>query len=176
LARAYKSKLTGWIDSKIAGQSGFEQEFWMNHVGHKSTQQALFDGVETKTIDCSTGITAQNMVTNYVTIGAFLDKELKDKRCFETFVFYFLHRLVFINLAVEQTDVSMVFEVINDRGVRLRPYEILRGKLLGQINKLELDKDNYNGIARVSRSKESARREIDWSGGAAPYCRPASTI
>jgi uncharacterized protein with ParB-like and HNH nuclease domain len=30
-----------------------------------------------------------------------------------------------INLAVEQTEVPMVFEVINDRGVRLRPYEIL---------------------------------------------------
>jgi hypothetical protein len=23
--------LAGWIDSKISGQSGFEQEFWMNH-------------------------------------------------------------------------------------------------------------------------------------------------
>ena len=51
-----------------------------------------------------------------------------------------------INLAVEQTDVSMVFEVINDRGVRLRPYEILKGKLLGQINKFELDNDDYNAL------------------------------
>ncbi len=57
-----------------------------------------------------------------------------------------LVRLVMINLAVEQTDVSMVFEVINDRGVRLRAYEILKGKLLGQINKIELDKDDYNGL------------------------------
>jgi len=38
----------------------------------------------------------------------------------------------------------MVFEVINDRGVRLKPYEILKGKLLGQINKIEMDKDDYN--------------------------------
>jgi hypothetical protein len=53
---------------------------------------------------------------------------------------------VLINLAVEQTDVSMVFEVINDRGVRLQPYEILKGKLLGQIDKLELDQDDYNGL------------------------------
>ena len=146
LAKANGSRLAGWIDTKIAGQSGFEQEFWMNHVGHKTTQQALFDSADAKTIDTGTGITAQNMVKNYVTISAFLDKELKDKRCFETFVFYFLHRLVLINLAVEQTDVSMVFEVINDRGVRLRPYEILKGKLLGQINKIELEKDDYNGL------------------------------
>jgi len=146
LAKSHGSKLAGWIDSKIAGQSGFEQEFWMNHVGHRTAQQALFDGLDTKTINTSSGITAQNMVANYVTISTSLDKELKDKRCFETFVFYFLHRLVLINLAVEQTDVSMVFEVINDRGVRLRPYEILKGKLLGQINKIELEKEDYNGL------------------------------
>jgi len=146
LAKLHASKLAGWIENKIAGQSGFKQEFWMNHVGHKAAQQALFDGVDTKTIDASSGITAQNMVKNYETIGACLDRELKDKHCFETFVFYFLHRLVMINLAVEQTDVSMVFEVINDRGVRLRPYEILKGKLLGQINKIELDKEDYNGL------------------------------
>src|SRR5207248_11407516 len=44
LARSHGSKLAGWIDTKIAGQSGFEQEFWMNHVGHSAVQQALYDG------------------------------------------------------------------------------------------------------------------------------------
>jgi uncharacterized protein with ParB-like and HNH nuclease domain len=146
LAKLHGSKLAGWIDTKIAGQSGFEQKFWMNHEVHKAAQRALFESVDTKTIDTTSGITAQNMVRNYETISAFLDKELNQKSCFETFVFYFLHRLVLINLAVEQTDVSMVFEVINDRGVRLRPYEILKGKLLGQISKIELDQENYNDL------------------------------
>jgi hypothetical protein len=40
----------------------------------------------------------------------------------------------------------MVFEVINDRGVRLKPYEILKGKLLGQIDKLELDTGEFNEL------------------------------
>ena len=146
LAKSHGSKLEGWIASKIAGQSGFEQKFWMNHVGHTATQQALLEGVDTKKIDTRSGATAQNMVKNYETISAWLDKELKDKHCFETFVFYLLHRLVLINLAVEQTEVSMVFEVINDRGVRLRPYEILKGKLLGQIEKIELDNGKYNDL------------------------------
>jgi uncharacterized protein with ParB-like and HNH nuclease domain len=71
--------------------------------------------------------------------------------------------LVLINLAVEQTDVPMVFEVINDRGVRLRPYEIIKGKLLGQIDKLELDQRDYNGlwehqVRAVNRYRED---EID---------------
>jgi uncharacterized protein with ParB-like and HNH nuclease domain len=146
LAKKHDSKLAGWINSKIAGQSGFEQKFWMNHVHHSAVQQALFDGLDPKEIDVSGGVTAENMVKNYETISAWLDQELVGKHSFETFVFYFLHRIVLINLAVEQTYVPMVFEVINDRGVRLRPYEILKGKLLGQINKIELDHGDYNGL------------------------------
>ena len=48
----------------------------------------------------------------------------------------------------------MVFEVINDRGIRLRPYEILKGKLLGQIDKTELDRDGLQrSLGRIGRPK-----------------------
>lgn len=164
LAKKFSSKLGGWIEKKIAGQSGYEHEFWMNHVGHKATQQALFEGQDPRTINVSSGITAQNMVRNYETISAWLEKELTSLHRFDTFVFYFLHRLVLINLAVEQTDVSMVFEVINDRGVRLRSYEILKGKLLGQINKVELDKDDYNGLWERQAAAINAFKEDELDG------------
>jgi hypothetical protein len=36
MAQLHRSKLAGWIDAKMAGQSGFEQKFWINHVGHRS--------------------------------------------------------------------------------------------------------------------------------------------
>lgn len=159
LAKEYESRLAGWIDGKIAGQTGYESEFWMNHVDHRAVQKALFDGEDAKAIDTSSGVTAENMVRNYGTISKWLDDELQDKHRFETFVFYFLNRLVLINLAVEQTDVSMVFEVINDRGVRLRPHEILKGKLLGQINKVELDDGNYNGLWERQAAKINSFRE-----------------
>lgn len=146
MAIHFGSKLQGWIETKVGGQHGYERHFWMNHIGHRETQKAIFEGIELDEVPVDSGITAQNMVANYRIISATLDRELKDTRCFETFVFYFLNRLVLINLAVEQTDVSMVFEVINDRGVRLRPYEILKGKLLGQIDKIELDRDHYNEL------------------------------
>ena len=99
-----------------------------------------------KGVPTGTGITAQNMVRNYQTISDRLDTSLEDQHQLETFVFYSLKRVVLINLEVEQTDVPMVFEVINDRGVRLRSYEILKGKLLGQIDKLELDQGAYNEL------------------------------
>ena len=163
LANLHSSGLDDWINGKIAGQTGFERKFLMNHVNHKTTQEALFDGVDPKGIDTESGITARNMVKNFQAISGFLDRELSDKHCFETFVFYFLRRLVLINLTVEQTDVAMVFEVINDRGIRLRPYEILKGKLLGQIDKSELDRDGYHVLweDRARKINDFRENELD---------------
>lgn len=146
LAHKYDSKLSFWVSNKIVGQSGYSQTFWMNHESHITTMQELFDGKELSDVNTSSGLTAKNMVTNYKIISSWLDKELIDKHIYESFVFYFLKRLVLINLNVEQTDVPMVFEVINDRGVRLKPYEILKGKLLGQVEKKELEALKLNEL------------------------------
>lgn len=144
LALRFESKTDKWIDRKIAGYSGTDHEFWMNHVRHLHVLKGLMEGIDPSQIDASSGITAENMVQNYRVISAELDKRLKTLHQFDTFVYYFLLRLVLINLAVESSHVPMVFEVINDRGVKLRPYEILKGKLLGQIDKLELDQGEFN--------------------------------
>jgi hypothetical protein len=132
----------------------------MNHVRHIDVLKALYeDDGDLKGIDTSSGVTAVNMVNNYQVIADFLDKKITNKHKYETFSFYFLLRLVLINLAVEQTDVPMVFEVINDRGVRLKPYEILKGKLLGQIDKIEMDKDDYNGLWEKQVGKVNGYKE-----------------
>ncbi len=163
-ANMYQSGLQDWIISKIAGQSGFKKEFWMNHESHKVTMQAIYDDdTDLDMVDISSGITAVNMLQNYKMISSYLNRELGEKHKFESFVFFFLKRLVLINLNVEQTDVPMVFEVINDRGVRLKSYEILKGKLLGEINKEELDTLKLNDlwerqVASVNSYKED---EID---------------
>ena len=164
LASLFSSELKDWITNKIAGQSGFKKEFWMNHESHKSAMQSLFNGdTDIDKIDTSTGITAINMVKNYKIISSYLDRELSEKHKFESFVFYFLKRLVLINLNVEQTDVPMVFEVINDRGVRLKSYEILKGKLLGQIDKEELESLKLNDLweNQVSIVNNYKEDEID---------------
>ncbi len=161
MGNALGSGLVDWIRSKIAGQAGFEKQFWMNHELHLEALNALYD--EKDKIPTDSGITAENMHQNYDSIDSILEQKLDSKHKYETFVFYFLHRLVLINLSVEQTDVPMVFEVINDRGVKLRPYEILKGKLLGQIDKIELDEGNYNALWEecVSRVNRFKSEEID---------------
>jgi len=145
-AKTLNSRTTGWLERKIAGYSGTEHEFWMNHVKHRHVLEALMAGHDPAGISPHTGITAANMVKNYQLISAELDRRLDTAHRFDSFVHYFLFRLVLINLSVETTHVPMVFEVINDRGVRLKPYEILKGKLLGQIDKVELDSGKYNEL------------------------------
>lgn len=145
-AQQFSSKLKDWLKNKIIGQSGFEEEFWMNHETHKPTLMGILNGDELEHIPTNSGITAKNMVDNYRVIANWLDGELTDQHSFESFTFYFLYRLVLINLNVEQTEVPMVFEVINDRGIKLKPHEILKGKLLGQVEKDELKALHLNEL------------------------------
>lgn len=148
-----QSGLSKWVENKICGHTGFEATYWMNHLQHINTIKDLHAG-NIDTAQTNTGLTAENMVKNYKTISEWIDLNLGiEKNKIETFTFYFLRRLVLINLAVDQTDVPMVFEVINDRGVKLKPYEILKGKLLGQINKILLNKKNYNELWDASLKK-----------------------
>jgi len=163
LAQHFQSQLEGWISHKIVGLSGYKTDFWMNHEAHKKAMQGLYDNVSSDKIDTESGITAQNMVSNFGTVSTRLDSELSEIHRFESFVFYFMYRLVLINLNVEQTDVPMVFEVINDRGVKLKPYEILKGKLLGQISKEELEGLKLNELweEQVSKINSFKEDEID---------------
>jgi hypothetical protein len=162
LSITHQSKANKWLEAKLVGFAGMGFQFWMNHEMHKHVLEALKDHPEDP-IDISSGVTAENLVKNYKTISTWLETRLTDQHRLETFIHYFLYRLVLINLAVEQTDVPMVFEVINDRGIRLKPYEILKGKLLGQIDKIELDQRNYNGLweSQVTAINQFSADEID---------------
>lgn len=163
LSKEFSSQLEGWIGQKIVGLSGYKTDFWMNHEAHKSAMQGLYDGKPADEIETDSGLTAQNMVSNFGVVASRLESELTDIQRLESFVFYYMHRLVLINLNVEQTDVPMVFEVINDRGVKLKPYEILKGKLLGQISKEELAVLKLNELweGQISTVNAFKEDEID---------------
>ncbi len=163
LGNQHHSSLVDWLSQKIVGFNGFEKEFWMKHEQHLSTMKSLFEGKNLSDISTSSGITAVNMVKNFSAISQFLDERLQEKHKYESFVFYFLKRLVLINLNVEQTDVPMVFEVINDRGVKLKPYEILKGKLLGQVDKKELEHFKLNELwdTSIGEINREYKDEVD---------------
>lgn len=133
-------ELRDWLKAKIAGVGvGGKKQFWMAHEKREPLMQALFDGDDPTDDMIDDGITARHIIDNYALILKELNARLPNRHKLDTFIFYFLCMVIIINLEVEQTDVPMVFEVINDRGVRLQPYEILKGKLLGVIDKQEVD-------------------------------------
>jgi uncharacterized protein DUF262/uncharacterized protein DUF1524 len=129
-----------WLSAKIAGVGvGGKKRFWMAHEKRHALMQALFAGDTPTPEMLEDGITARHMIDNFSLIQKELSLRLASTHKLETFVYYFLCMVVIINLEVAQTDVPMVFEVINDRGIRLQSYEILKGKLLGEIDKTEVD-------------------------------------
>ena len=165
--KALSPSLSNWVSNAIAGTDGFESKFWMNHLKHLKTIKQLFEDEDLSKVSTETGITAENMLTNYKIINKFINKEIdSNKHKLESFIFYFLKRLVLINLDVSQTDVPMVFEVINDRGVKLKSYEILKGKLLGQIKKDELENLKLNElwedqVGEITKFNKDGKDKVD---------------
>lgn len=150
--------LREWVKSKILGiGAGGKKQFWMAHDRREPLMKALFDGSKASEDLLNDGITARHIIDNYDVIKKELSNRLSSRHKLDTFIFYFLCMVVIINLDVERTDVPMVFEVINDRGVRLQPYEILKGKLLGDIDTSEVDQ--YADIWDEALHKIEARGE-----------------
>ena len=81
------------------------------------------------------------------------------------YITYLLDRISIVEIKIEkQQNVATIFEVVNDRGLGLKPYEILKGKLIGNLpaskkeyaNKVwtRLQDDYFNaGIKNSTESK-----------------------
>jgi uncharacterized protein with ParB-like and HNH nuclease domain len=146
LGKVFNSELTDWIKDRIYGTSGAKKNFWLQHQNHLPAMDGLLNGLAASEIPTQSGVTAKNMVDNTRFIRSWIENELKTIHQFDTFIYYMLRNLEVVKLEVTQTEVPMVFEVINDRGIRLKPHEILKGKLLGQVDKQELELLNLNQL------------------------------
>lgn len=87
-------------------------------------------------------ITEETLVARYKDISRFIDEKGMDDDKLRAFCMYFLSKLVLVELTVQKDDTPMVFEVINDRGEALKPFEILKGKMVGLLSKS--DTQNYS--------------------------------
>ena len=96
-AKEIDSELIDWIDTKIAGKSGYKRNFWMNHENSLQTLQSIYkNGIIESPLEDN--ITAKNLVENYKIISSRIDAELlnSDIKRFDAFVFYFIKRLFLI--------------------------------------------------------------------------------
>lgn len=95
--------------------------------------------------------TEETLWWRYVDISKYIDEKQMSPKKLDTFISYFLERLVLVELTITKDDTPMIFEVINDRGEALKPFEILKGKLIGALDKN--DTDNYSEIWDNSLSR-----------------------
>ena len=101
--------------------------------------------------------TEETIINRYTDISEYIDKKVLDERKLSAFIYYFLHKLVLVELSIDnQDDTAMVFEVINDRGEALKPFEILKGKLIGALNKNDTDmySDKWDGAMQTVHEQE----------------------
>lgn len=110
--------------------------------GRLSKNEKLEGGYECKT--------EETIIERYKDICNYFDNYFKkeDQKKLKMFIAYFLNRLVLVELTIDKDDTPMVFEVINDRGEALKPFEILKGKLIGILPNIEIEK--YNELWETS--------------------------
>jgi uncharacterized protein with ParB-like and HNH nuclease domain len=136
IAKKFASARLDVVKEQIMGAGLMGHTFWMGHGNRQEVFGDLFNnGLQTNEIP-GDDISIRNLYENYKIIDKALEIQLGTLHKLDTFIFYFLTRVELVNIQIQETkDVPMVFEVINDRGERLKPYEVLKGKLLGQIDK-----------------------------------------
>ena len=133
--------LSEYIKDHVAGMSLSGRRFWMGHNERKEVLEDLFKNDEKTRNDLEDkDISITNLYNNYQTINKELSSYLITDHKLKAFTIYFMQKVMLVRIHINNTkDVPMVFEVINDRGERLKPYEVLKGKLLGQIEKGGID-------------------------------------
>ncbi len=136
LAESHKDSVLDLVKSKICGPGISGPTFWMGQNGREGVFDALMKNADIK----PTGVSQENIITNFNETSRYLDDKLNTKHKFKCFVIYFVTRIVLVNIHIDKSqDVPMVFEVINDRGERLKPYEVFKGQILGQLSKNDID-------------------------------------
>lgn len=107
--------------------------FCIDNEKRKDVMQSIL--AETKYQEPYKNKTEENLILRYNDISKFIDDKNLPSEEIKAFTFYFLERLVMVELSIEKDDTPMVFEVINDRGESLKPFEILKGKMIGALGK-----------------------------------------
>lgn len=123
--------------------------FCIDNDKRKNVMQCILDGSEYQ--DAYKNKTEETIIERYADISKFIDDKQLDDVELTAFIYYFLNRLVLVELSIQKDDTPMVFEVINDRGEALKPFEILKGKMIGLLSKSDTNKYSEKWDAALNR-------------------------
>jgi len=157
-----------WIKNKIYGTGAEGKSFWMGENNRaKALENLLNNGVQPKP-EGEGDISIENIYKNYKYISDYLDRKLKNddnlytKHKFEAFLLFFMKQVILVEISIDNSsDVPMVFEVINDRGEKLKPYEVFKGQLIGQLDKSEIDDYYMRWKTQIDKLIQIEEREAD---------------
>lgn len=108
--------------------------FRLDHDKRHEIMEKILNG-DTDTPDSFRNKTEETLWWRYIDISKYIEGKEMDAKKLNAFISYFLERLVLVELTITKDDTPMIFEVINDRGEALKPFEILKGKLVGALDK-----------------------------------------
>lgn len=134
--------LKGSLKNCIYGESIWGKTFCIDSEKRKEVMTSVLEEKEFERPYKNK--TEETIIERYTDISKYFDEKKLEEPQLNTFIFYFLERVVLVELLIEKDDTPMVFEVINDRGEALKPFEILKGKLIGILNKE--DTEHYSSL------------------------------
>lgn len=116
---------------------GSATRFKIFNKNREGQLRALVDGTHFTPLD----ETQKRLTENFKIISGYFDGFFKssdapgvDLPKLTYYISYLLDRVSIVEIRIERQDnVAMIFEVVNDRGLGLKPYEILKGKLIGNL-------------------------------------------
>ena len=117
---------------------GEATRFKIFNENRETTFRSLIEDTEIKPTD----ETQRKIKDNYRIISDYYDSFLMkndqpgryDVNKLNYYISYLLDRISIVEIKIEQQkNVATIFEVVNDRGLGLKPYEILKGKLIGNL-------------------------------------------
>ena len=139
----YKTKT---ISVNVLDKLIFEADDFDNPEYYKIfnlNRQGAFDSILKGNVDfAAEDETQKKIIENYVLISKYYGKFFKsvnselsiDVNKLTYYIYYILEKLNIVEIKIEhQENVATIFEVVNDRGLGLKPYEILKGKFIGNL-------------------------------------------
>jgi len=119
---------------------------------YNANRQGAFDYILGNTNEYeATDETQKKILENHIIISNYFNSLFKsedpnlpiDVNKLTYYIYYILEKLNIVEIHIEQQEnVATIFEVVNDRGLGLKPYEILKGKFLGNLQDHQKEKAN----------------------------------
>lgn len=147
---AKNEALKGILKDCIYGSDAWKGNVYrLDNDKRKSVMECVMNGTDAPEVFKNK--TEETIIKRYAFISKFFDEKAMDEKRLNTFTHYFLERLVLVELGITKDDTPMIFEVINDRGEALKPFEILKGKLVGALSKQDTEAHSEKWDIAINR-------------------------